>query len=77
MRVTYKAEVTVNAKDTDTQGKYTYVVALCCGGLMEDPEFHYHDYQIIRADSKDEAEDKYNKLNNCSYFYGSVMGQID
>ena len=77
MRVTYKAEVTVNAKDTDTQGKHTYVVALCCGGLMEDSEFHYHDYQIIRADSKDEAKDKYDKLNNCSYFYGSVMGQID
>ena len=44
---------------------------------MEDPEFHYHDYQIIRADSEDEAREKYNKLNNCSFFYGSVMGQID
>lgn len=77
MRVTYKAEVTVNAQDTNTQGKNTYVVALCCGGLMEDPEFHYHNYQIIRADSKREAEEKYNKLNNCSYFYGSVMGKVD
>ena len=77
MRVAYKAEVTVDAKDTDTQGSHTYVVALCCGGVMEDPDFHYHDYQIIRANSKDEARDKYNKLNNCSYFYGSVMGEID
>lgn len=37
MKVTYKTEVTVDAKDTNTQGKYTYIVALCCGGLMEDP----------------------------------------
>lgn len=77
MKVTYKTEVTVDAKETNTQGQHAYVVALCCGGLMEDPEFHYHDYQIIRADSRDEARCKYNELNNCGYFYGSVMGQID
>ena len=77
MKVTYKTEVTVDAKDTDTQGEHTYIVALRCGGLMEDPEIHYHDYQIIRADSRVEAVYKYNVLNNCNYFNGNVMGQID
>lgn len=60
-----------------TIGKHAYVVALCCGGLMEDPEIHYEDYQIIRADSAEEAQKKYNERNNCSYFYGEVMSQIE
>lgn len=77
MRITYKNENAIDSKDTDTQGKHTYIVALCCGGVMEDPEFHYHDYQIIHADSKNEAIQKYNKLNDCNYYYGSIMGQID
>ena len=53
----------VDAKVTDTKGEHSYVVALCCGGLMEDPEIHYEDYQIIYADSTDEARKKYNEIN--------------
>lgn len=75
-KVAYKAEITVDAKDTDTQGKHAYVVALCCGGLMEDPEIHYEDHQVILADSAEEARQKYNDINNCSYFYGEVVGRI-
>ena len=75
MKVNIKTKI--DAKEIDTQGKHAYVVALCCGGLMEDPKIHYEDYQIIRADSADEARRKYNKLNNCSYFYGSVIEQIE
>lgn len=66
----------VDAKVTDTKGEHSYVVALCCGGLMEDPEIHYEDYQIIYADSADEARKKYNEINKCSYYYGSVIRQI-
>ena len=66
----------VDAKVTDTKGEHSYVVALCCGGLMEDPEIHYEDYQIIYADSTDEAWKKYNEINKCSYYYGSVIRQI-
>ncbi len=77
MKVTYKTEVTVDAKETDTQGVHSYLVALRCGGLMEDPEVYYRDYQVIRADSKDEAIEKYNKLNDCSYFYGFVVSVLD
>ena len=75
MKINIKTEIDV--KEITTQGKHAYVVALCCGGLMEDPEIHYEDYQIIRADSADEARRKYNKVNNCSYFYGSVIEQIE
>ena len=66
----------VDAKETKTVGKFAYLVALCCGGVMEDPDIHYTDYQIIRADSPKEAEDKYNLINNCSYYYGTVIRRI-
>lgn len=68
--------ISVDVKDTETHGLHAYVVALCCGGVMEDPEFHYHDYQLIHADSPDEARQKYDDLNNCSYYCGSVMCQL-
>ena len=45
--------------------------------LMEDPEIHYTDHQVIRASSEDEARQKYNELNHCSYFYGQVLGLIE
>jgi len=76
MNVKVKTEIDMNVKKTDTQGSHAYVVALCCGGVMEGPEFHYHDYQLIRADSEDEARKKYHELNNCSYYYGSVIGEV-
>ena len=66
----------VDAKVTGTKGEHSYLVALCCGGVMEDPEIHYEDYQIIYANSEDEASKKYNEINKCSYFYGSVVRQI-
>lgn len=66
----------MNITNTNTQGKYEYLVALKCGGLMEDPEIYYRNYQIIWADSEDEARKKYNELNNCTYFYGEVIEQI-
>lgn len=75
MKFTVPIEVDVTVRDTE--GNHAYIVAECRGGLMKDPEFHYHNYQLIRADSSDEATRKYNKLNNCTYFYGSVMGQIE
>lgn len=75
MRITVPMEVDVKVRDT--KGKHAYIVAECQGGLMEDPEFHYHNYQLIRADSADEAERKYNELNDCTYFYGQVMSQVD
>lgn len=63
------------AKCTNTEGKNEYLVALACGGVMEDPYLHYENYQIIRADSEYEAVQKYNKLNNCTYYHGSVVSR--
>lgn len=62
-----------DAKHTNTKGKHVYLVALVCGGIMEDPNIHYEDYQIIYADSEQEAKEKYNKLNHCTYYYGTVI----
>lgn len=66
----------INIKDTNTKGKYPYLVALLCGGLMECPYWYYEDYQIIHADSADAARSIYNDLNKCNYFYGSVIGRL-
>ena len=74
MKVTVPMQV--NVADTNTKGEHAYIVAVLCGGVMEDPEFHYEYYQLIRADSADEARRKYNEINKCSYFYGDVIGQV-
>lgn len=73
MRITYKTKNTIDAKDTNTVGKHSYLVATQCGGLMEDPEIWYTDYQIIHADTAKDAKKKYDEINNCSYFYGKVL----
>ena len=52
-----------------------YLVALSVGGLMEMPEITYQDFNIIEADSQDEAREKYNKKHNCSYFYGTCLAE--
>lgn len=57
--------------------EHTYIVAMRCGGVMEDPDIHYEDRQVITAMSEKEAEDKYNKKNKCSYYYGKVIGKLD
>ena len=76
MKIKYTTEIEVDVKVTDTNGVHAYVVALECGGVMEDPEFHYHDYQLIFANSREEAREKYNILNDCSYYYSCVMGEV-
>lgn len=52
-----------------------YIVALQVGGVMEQPHFTYEKHQTIEANSEAEAEQIYNKLNNCSYYYGHVVGK--
>lgn len=55
--------------------KNKYLVALAVGGLMEMPEIRYENFDVIEANSKKEAEDKYNKKHNCSYFYGCCLAK--
>ena len=76
MKITYETKNTVDAKDTNTVGKYSYLVATRCGGLMEDPEIWYADYQIIHADTVQDVKKKYDEINNCSYFYGKVLSLL-
>lgn len=54
-----------------------YIVALEVGGTMEQPHFTYENKQTIKAHSAKEAENIYNKLNNCSYFYGRCIGDTE
>ena len=41
---------------------------------MEQPHYTYENHQWIEAGSEVEAVKIYNKLNNCSYYYGHVIG---
>ena len=41
-----------------------YIVHEVRGGLMEDPEFHYHNPERIVADSLDEAVAIYDRRNS-------------
>ena len=54
-----------------------YLVALEEGGLMEEPNITYSAYQLIEAESEEEAEAIYNRKNECSYFYGTCLGEYD
>ena len=53
-----------------------YIVALQTGGTMEMPSFQYCKAQIIEADTPNDAREIYDHNNNCSYFYGSVIGSV-
>lgn len=66
----------VNIEETDTVGSNAYLVATKCGGVIENPSISYTDYQIIYADTDEEAVNKYNRLNQCSYYYGKVLKEL-
>lgn len=74
MKITITQEIEV--RDSETQGAHEYLVAEAWGGIMEDPEIHYEKHQVIRANSEQEAEEKYNRLNDCSYYYGTVLRRL-
>lgn len=50
-----------------------YIVALSTGGLMECPEMYYENFQVIEAENDKQAEEIYNKKNNCNYFWGVTL----
>lgn len=54
-----------------------YLVALQCGGVMEDPDYSYDDFQIVVADNPTQARKIYNNANNCSYYWGTTICSID
>lgn len=54
-----------------------YLVATQCGGVMEAPDVYYKNYQIIAANTPQEACEIYNKKNNCNYYYAAAIMQVD
>ena len=55
-----------------------YLIGTHVGGIMELPEYHFESpYNVILANDEIEACKKYNKINDCSYFYGCVMCIVD
>ncbi len=50
-----------------------YIVGLSTGGLMESPQITYDRFQVIETETPEEAKDKYDEINNCSYFYGVTL----
>ena len=53
-----------------------YIVHEVRGGLMEDPDFHYHNPEKIIAGSKEEAIAIYDRRNSLYYFTGNIVGQL-
>jgi len=54
-----------------------YLIATMCGGIMESPDIYYTNYQIITANTSEEACEIYNKKNNCNYYYANTIMQVD
>lgn len=51
-----------------------YIVGLLVGGLMEDPELRVVEpLEVIEAVSAHRAEEIYNKMHDCSYFYAMAF----
>lgn len=53
-----------------------FIVALKTGGLMEQPDIEYTDFQLIDALAPDIARCDYNKINGCEYYYGVVICKL-
>lgn len=60
--------------DGEKMEKIPFIVALAVGGVMEHPDYVYEDKQVIWACDEEEAVRIYNENNNCSYYYGKVIG---
>lgn len=54
-----------------------YLVCLQTDGIVDTPAQRLSNCQIIKAIDEKQAEEKYNKLNNCYYFYGSCVGEVE
>lgn len=53
-----------------------YIVALESGGLQEDPNLKYSEYEIIEANDANEAQKKYNTMKKCNFFEGMTIGEV-
>jgi hypothetical protein len=44
---------------------------------MENSTITYSKYQIIEAETEEDAVKEYNSKNNCSYYYGKCLGEYN
>ena len=51
-----------------------YIVGLSVGGIMEDPKIRIENVQVVQAENERGAENQYNLINNCNYYYGKCIG---
>lgn len=54
-----------------------FLVALAVGDLMEPTNYNYSNYQIIEAETPEEACRIYNEKNTCFELYGRCLGEYD
>ena len=57
--------------------KKLFIVAKITGGVMDMPEFEYHNIEVIEAESIDEAEEIYNQKNKRKNSDGKCIGKCD
>ena len=57
--------------------KHTYVVGTFVDSMTGmEADYFSGPYDVIEAESKEEACSIYNKKHKCGYFYGKVMAEI-
>ena len=54
-----------------------FLVAAKSGVKTEGNELDLNNYQIIKAETKKEAREIYDKINKCKFTYGLVIGELD
>lgn len=59
------------------KGKNKYLVALMVGGETGMPQISYENHQIVYADTEAQATEIYNRENDCFYYYGIVLAEMD
>lgn len=65
---------TVPNRQQNSNTERNYIVATAIGGVMEHPDFEYVDQETIRAKSKQEAVQKYEKIHPHNYWFAKVIG---
>lgn len=44
--------------------------------MPEQPNFTYENYQVIEANNENDAENIYDDINNCEYYFGHCIGTV-
>lgn len=53
-----------------------FLIAASKGADVGEPKFPYCNFQLVQAETQQQAIIQYNAKYNCDYFYGTCMAQI-